>query len=602
MHDSTKGTVEEPCIQFKNDMIRLVFCGARNSGKSTLLMNLIKDIKIMSRDEDSDESVSKVQNSDDLTWHYFSAPRRKYVVADIPGVDTQLNNLVTAASIADVAVIITDANKGVQPQTKHQTYLAKLMGIRNFIHVVTKMDLCNFKQEDFNVVCKDLMNFASSIDLFDITSIPVSTKSQAYLSTLPNGLCWYEGPSLCEVLESIDTNFLKSSSFRMAVQQVYTSNESHQLLRGTVVSGIISVGSEVRIEPGRQTSKIKQILGPNGSLEKASSGQSISLELADDQEVVRGNMLGDPLTPPTVSDQFAAYIVWLDEYPMIPGRNYELRMPTVQASAWVTELNHIIDIDTLETLPAEELSCNQIGYCNLSTDRDLAFDSYNDNRFTGSFLIIDKQSNNTSGVGVINYPLDKSANLTWQHMSINKRERSLALKQNPMVLWFTGLSGAGKTTVADRLEKKLHAMGIHTYLIDGDNVRHGLNRDLGFTQGDRVENVRRVAELARLMVDAGLVVIVTLISPFRAEREMARELLESGEFIEIHVSTPLQVCQQRDPKGLYKKALKGELLNLTGIDSSYEEPLAPDIKIDCTVDNPDSLAEHILAFLASREQ
>lgn len=602
MHDSTKGTVEEPRIQFENDMIRLVFCGARNSGKSTLLMNLIKDIKIISQDEDSDENVSKVENSDDLTWHYFSTLRRKYVVADIPGADTQLKNLVTAASIADVAVIITDASKSIQPQTKHQTYLAKLMGIHKFIHVVTKMDLCNFRQEDFNTACQDFINFASSIDLLDIITIPVSPKSQVYLSTLPDSLDWYDGPSLCEALESIDVNFLKPSSFRMAVQQVYKSDDGHQLLRGTMVSGIISVGSDVRIEPGGQTSKIKQILGPNGSLEKASSGQSISLELTDDQEVVRGNMLGDPLTPPTVSDQFTAHIVWLDAYPMIPGRDYEIRMPTVQANAWVTELNHIIDIDTLETQAAEELSCNQIGYCNLSTDRDLAFDSYNDNRFTGSFLIIDKQSNNTAGAGVINYPLDKSANLTWQNMSINKKERSLALKQNPMVLWFTGLSGAGKTTVADRLEKKLHAMGTHTYLIDGDNVRHGLNRDLGFTQGDRVENVRRVAELAKLMVDAGLVVIVTLISPFRAEREMARELLESGEFIEIHVSTPLHVCQQRDPKGLYKKALKGELLNLTGIDSSYEKPLAPDIKIDCTLDDPDSLAEHIIAFLASREQ
>ncbi len=602
MHDSTIGTLEVPCIQFKNDMFRLVFCGARNSGKSTLLMNLIKDIKIISRDVDNDENVSKVQNSDDLTWHYFSTPRRKYVVADIPGADTQLNNLVTATSIADVAVMISDASKGVEPQTRHQTYLAKLMGIRKFIHVVTKMDLCNFQQEDFQCASQDFINFASSIDLLNITTIPASPKSQVYLSSLKHSLDWYDGPSLFETLESIDTDFSNSSSFRMAVQQVYKSNESHQLLRGTVVSGVISVDSDVRIEPSGQTSKIKQLLGSNGSLEKASRGQSISLELTDGHEVVRGNILGDTLTPPTVSDQFAAHIVWLDEYPMIPGRNYEIRMLTAQANAWVTELNHIIDIDTLETHAAEELLCNQVGYCNLSTDRDLAFDSYNDNRFTGSFLVIDKQSNSTAGAGLINCPLAQSVNLTWQHMSINKKERSLALKQKPMVLWFTGFSGAGKTTVADRLEKKLHSMGAHTYLIDGDNVRHGLNRDLGFTQRDRVENVRRVAELARLMVDAGLVVIVTLISPYRAERKMARELLESDEFIEIHVSTPLQVCQQRDPKGLYKKALKGELINLTGIDSSYEEPLAPEIKIDCTVDDPDSLAEHIIAFLASREQ
>ena len=602
MHDSTKRAVEEPCIQFKNDMIRLVFCGAPDSGKSTLLMNLINAINRKIPDGFHDETVSDIQSQGDLTWHYFSTPRHKIVAADIPGMDMHLNNLVTAASIADVAVIITDASKGVQPQTRQQTYIGKLMGIRKFIHVVTKMDLCNFRQEAFNTACQDFMNFASRIDLIDITTIPVSSKSQAYHSISPKGLGWYEGPSLCETLESIDVNFSKSSSFRMAVQQVCTSGGGHQLLRGTVVSGIVSVGSDIRIEPGGQTSKIKQILGPNGSLEKAFCGQSISLELADDQEVIRGNMLGDPLTPLAVSDQFAAHIVWLDEYPMIPGRNYEIRMLTAQASAWVTELNHIIDIDTLETHAAEELSRNQVGYCNLSTDRDLAFDSYNDNRFSGSFLVIDKQSNNTAGAGVIKYPLDKSANLTWQHMSINKKERSLALKQNPMVLWFTGLSGAGKTTVADRLEKKLHAKGTHTYLIDGDNVRHGLNRDLGFTQGDRVENVRRVAELARLMVDAGLVVLVTLISPFRAEREMARELLESGEFIEIHVSTPLRVCQQRDPKGLYKKASKGELLNLTGIDSSYEEPLAPDIKIDCTEDDPDKLAEHIIAFLASREQ
>ena len=602
MHEYAKEMAEGERTRFAREMIRLVFCGARDSGKSTLLMHLINTIEGILPDGFHGKTVADVQTSGDLTWHYFSTPRCKYVVADISGADTQLNNFVTATSIADVAVIITDASKGVQPQTKHQTYLAKLMGVRKFIHVVSKMDLCNFQQEDFNTACKDFMNFASSIDMIDITTIPVSSKSQAYLSTLPDSLDWYEGPSLCEALESIDVNFLKSSSFRMAVQQVYTSNQGHQLLRGTVVSGIISVGNDVMIEPGHKNSKVKQILGPNGSLEKASSGQSISLELVDDQEIVRGKMLGDPLTPPNVSDQFTAHIVWLNEHPMIPGRNYEIRMPTVQANAWVTEINHIIDIDTLETNTAEELSCNQVGYCYLSTDRDLAFDSYNDNRFTGSFLVIDKQSNNTAGAGVINNPLAKSANLTWQNMSINKKERSQALRQNPMVLWFTGLSGAGKTTVADRVEKKLHAMGTHTYLIDGDNVRHGLNRDLGFTQGDRVENVRRVAELARLMVDAGLVVLVTLISPFRAEREMARELLETGEFIEIHVSTPLQVCQQRDPKGLYKKALKGELINLTGIDSSYEEPLAPDIKIDCTVDDPDSLAEHIIAFLASREQ
>lgn len=602
MHENVKETAEEPQLRLAGEMIRLVFCGSRDSGKSTLLRYLINVINRTFPDGFDDKTVSDIQAPDDLTWHYFSTSRRKFIAADIPGTDTQLKNFVNATSIADVAVIVTDASKGVQPQTRHQTYLAKLMGIRKFIHVVTKMDLCNFQQESFNTACQDLMNFASSFDLLDITTIPISPKSQTYLSTVPEGLDWYEGPSFCEALESIDVNFSKPSSFRMAIQQVCISNDNRQLLRGTVVSGNISVGSDVRIEPGGQTSKIKQLLGPNGSLEKASSGQSISLELADDQEVIRGNILGEPLTPPTVSDQFTAHIVWLDEYPMIPGRDYEIRMSTVQASAWVTELNHIIDIDTLESHAAEELSNNQVGYCILSIDRDLAFDSYNDNRFTGSFLIIDKQSNNTAGAGVINYPLGKSANLTWQHMSINKKERSLALKQNPMVLWFTGLSGAGKTTVADRLEKKLHAMGAHTYLIDGDNVRHGLNRDLGFTQGDRVENVRRVAELARLMVDAGLVVIVTLISPFRAEREMARELLESGEFIEIYVSTPLGVCQQRDPKGLYKKALKGELINLTGIDSSYEEPLAPDINIDCTVDDPDSLAEHIIAFLASREQ
>lgn len=603
MPDSTKRTVEEPCIQFDNDMIRLVFCGARNSGTSTVLTNLIKHIKTISRDKDTDESISNVQNSGHLTWHYFSTPRRKFVAADIPGTDTQLNNLVTTLSIADAAVIITDVSKGIEPQTRHQAYIAKLMGTRQFIHVVTKMDLCHLQQEDFNTTSKDFMNFASSIDLLDITTIPASPKCQAYHSTQPDGLDWYDGPSLYEALESIDTGFSKSSSFRMAVQQVCTSNDGHQLLRGTVVSGTISVGNEVRIEPSGRTSNIKQILGPIGSLHKASSGLSISLELTDDGlEVVRGNLLGDPLTPPAVSDQFTAHIVWLDENPMIPGRDFEIRMPTVQANVWITELDHIIDIDTLETYTAEELSCNQVGYCKLSTDRDLAFDSYNDNKFTGSFLIIDKQSNNTAGAGVINYKLDKSANLTWQNMSINKKERSLALKQNPMVCWFTGLPGAGKTTVANRLEKKLHALGTHTYLIDGDNVRHGLNRDLGFTQGDRVENVRRVAELARLMVDAGLVVLVTLISPFRAEREMARDLLESGEFIEIHVSTPLQVCKQRDPKGLYKKALKGELLNLTGIDSTYEEPLAPDLKIDCTVEEPDSLAEHIIAFLTSKEQ
>ncbi len=597
-----KGTTEEPQIRFPGEMIRLAFCGARKSGKSTLLMHLINTTKRKIPDGLHDKTHSDFQTPDDLKWHYFSTPRRKYVVADIPGTDKQLNNLVTATSIADVAVIITDASKGVQPQTRRQTYLAKLMGIRKFIHVVTKMDLCNFQQEYFNTACQDLMNFASSIDLFDITAIPVSPKSQTYRSILPKGLGWFDGPLLCETFESIDTNCSKFSVFRMAVQQVYTSNENHKLLRGNVNSGIISVGSDVRIEPGGQTSKITQIFGPGGSLEKASTGQSISLELVDDLKVIRGTLLGNPLNSSTVSDQFAAKIIWLDEYPMIIGRNYEIRMHTAQANAWVTELSHIIDLDTLETHSADELSCNQVGYCNILTDRDLAFDSYEDNRFTGSFLLIDKQSNNTAGAGIINCPLVKSANLTWQHMSINKKERSLALKQNPMVFWFTGLSGAGKTTVADRLEKKLHAMGMYTYLIDGDNVRHGLNRDLGFTKRDRVENVRRVAELARLMVDAGLVVIVALISPFRTEREMARELFESGEFIEIHVSTPLQVCQQRDSKGLYKKALKGELPDLTGIGSSYEEPLAPDIKIDCTMNDPDSLAEQIIIFLESKGQ
>ena len=608
MNDSVQISSGQSGIRFVQDMVRLVFCGTKKSGKSTLLMKLINDIqKVSPRKSDDMASRMGLQigmdtGKSDLSWHYFSTPNCKFVVVDTPGMDTQVKNLVTSASVVDAAVIVTDAAKGVQTTVRYLTYIVALMGVRNVIHVVNKMDLCDFRKQDFILSSQDFKKFASGTDLIDVTSIPVSAKIGVNLTNHSEYLSWYHGPTLEEALEACDVNFTKSSlSFRMPVQHVGQSEGRHQFLRGTVVSGNISVGSEVRIDPKGQLTTIKQIIGPVGPVSQASCGLSVALKVTSDQKIVRGNYLSAPSNPPIVAAHLSANIVWLDQNPMISGRNYEIRMANTRANARIVDLVHLVDFETLEPQTATELPCNRVGYCNLSVDRELVFDSFADNRHTGFFLLIDKYNNATAGAGIITRYLRKSSNLTWQHMFINKKDRSLALNQKPMVLWFTGLSGAGKTTVANHLEKELLSRGTHTYLIDGDNVRHGLNRDLGFTQEDRVENVRRVAELARLMVDAGLVVIVTLISPFQAERELARELLEPGEFIEIHVSTPLHVCQRRDSKGLYRKASKGELVNLTGIDSVYEVPENPDIIIDCTHDDPKTLTNHIIGYLISRE-
>ena len=592
-------------------LLRFITCGSVDDGKSTLIGRLLYDSKMIFEDQlsalEADSKTVGTQGGEidfallvdglaaereqgitiDVAYRFFSTDKRKFIVADTPGHEQYTRNMVTGASTADLAIILIDARKGVLTQTRRHSYIVSLLGIRKVVLAVNKMDLVDYSEQVFEDILSDYREFASRIDLEDIVAIPVSGLRGDNITEPSEHTPWYHGPTLMGYLETVDIeDQLQHRPFRMPVQWVNRPNLDFRGFAGTVVSGTVEPGDKVRVLPSARDSRIARIVTMGGDLDKAVAGQSVTLTLEDEIDASRGDVFSCTDSLPEVADQFETTIIWMTDEPMLPGRPYWLKIGTKLVSATVTEPKYKVNVNTLEHLAAKQLTLNEIGVCNVSLDQPIAFDSYADNRDTGGFILIDRLTNSTVGAGLIHFALRRSQNIHWQALDINKAVRAQLKGQKSCVLWFTGVSGAGKSTIANLVEKQLHSLGRHTYLLDGDNVRHGLNRDLGFTDADRVENIRRVSEVARLMADAGLIVMVSFISPFRAERRMARALFEDGEFLEVHVDTPIAVAEQRDPKGLYKKARRGELKNFTGIDSPYEPPQSPEVYLDTTSADP----------------
>lgn len=614
----------------QKSLLRFITCGSVDDGKSTVIGRLLYESKMLFEDQlaaiEADSKKWGTQGGDidfallvdglaaereqgitiDVAYRFFSTDRRKFIVADTPGHEQYTRNMVTGASTADVAVILTDARKGVLTQTRRHSYLVSLIGIRKVVLAINKMDLVDFSQDTYRRIDDEYRAFAKQIGLTDITSIPLSGLKGDNMTTPSERTPWYHGPTLMGFLETceLDENRQQHAPFRLPVQWVNRPNLDFRGFAGMIAGGRIRPGDRVRVQPSGRESTVARIVaysaGGGGDLPLAVAGQSVTLTLADEVDISRGDVISRADSPAEVADQFECTLVWMADEPMLPGRPYLLKLGTRTVSASITEPKYKVNVNTLEHLAAKQLELNEIGVCNIALDRAVPFDAYRDNRDTGGFILIDRMTNNTVGAGMLHFALRRAHNIHLQHVDIDKAARALQKGQKPVVLWFTGLSGAGKSTIANGVEKRLHALGRHCYLLDGDNVRHGLNKDLGFTEADRVENVRRVAEVARLMVDAGLIVITAFISPFRAERMLARGRVEDGEFFEIHVDTPLAVAEQRDVKGLYAKARRGELRNFTGIDSPYEPPEAPELRVDTTTMTADEAADRVIALLRER--
>jgi len=605
-------------------LLRVMTCGSVDDGKSTLIGRLLYESEMIFEDQlaaletDSQRVGTQGNNLDlallvdgltaereqgitiDVGYRFFSTDRRKFIVADTPGHEHYTRNMVTAASNADLAVILIDANKGVLTQTRRHSYIASLLGVRKVVLAVNKMDQIGFAREAFDSIVRDYQEFARQMGITDFLAIPISALTGDNVTVPSPHTPWYTGPALMEYLESVETGQeLQSRSFRMSVQWVNRPNQDFRGFAGMIASGAVAKGDRIRVVPSGIESRVTRIVTKNADLEQAVAGQSVTLTLAHEIDVSRGDLLTSADSPASVADQFLVTLIWMHEDPMLPGRPYLLKIGTRIVGVTITSLKYKVNVNTLEHLAAKQLELNEIGLCNIALDRQIPFDPYIENRETGGFIIIDRFTNDTVGGGLIHYSLWRADNIHWQALDVDKAARARIKGQKPCALWFTGLSGAGKSTIANLLDKRLLAAGKHTYLLDGDNVRHGLNKDLGFTNADRVENIRRVAEVMRLMVDAGLIVMVSFISPFRSERRMARSLVAEGEFIEIFVDTPLAEAERRDTKGLYKKARRGELKHFTGIDSPYEEPERPDIRIDTTAIAPDEAVELIVRKLVT---
>jgi bifunctional enzyme CysN/CysC len=510
--------------------------------------------------------------------------------------------MVTGASTANAAILLIDARKGVLTQTRRHAYLASLIGIRQVLLAVNKMDLVDYSEDTFVAIDGEFRAFAKQIGLEHVWCTPVSALKGDNVLTLSERTPWYHGPTVMDYLQTVEVDDaqLEAAPFRLPVQWVNRPHADFRGYAGTVMSGTVRPGDRIRVQPSGRESRVVRIATYDGDLAQAAPGQSITLTLADEVDVSRGDIICSADAAAGVADQFEATIVWMSDHPMLPGRSYWLKIGPKTVAATMGHPKYRLNVNTLEHLAAKKLDLNEIGVCNVAVDRPIAFDAYKDNRDTGGFILIDRLSHNTVGAGLLHFALRRSHNIHWQATDVNKQARSAQKGQKACVLWFTGLSGAGKSTIANLVEKTLHARGLHTYLLDGDNVRHGLNRDLGFTEEDRVENIRRVGEVSKLMVDAGLIVIVSFISPFRSERRMARRLVEEDEFLEIFVDTPLRVAEERDPKGLYKKARRGELKNFTGIDSPYEPPEHAELRIDTTTNTPEQGAALVIQMLEQR--
>ncbi len=608
--------------QENKDLLRFITCGSVDDGKSTLIGRLLYEAKMLFEDQlsaleaDSKKMGTQGGNLDfallvdglaaereqgitiDVAYRAFTTDKRKFIVADTPGHEQYTRNMATGASTADLAIILIDARKGVLTQTRRHTFICALLGIRHLVVAVNKMDLMDYRKDVFDKIEQDYRAFAKSVGASDITMIPLSALAGDNVIARSPNMPWYHGSTLMAHLETVPVgDDLDSQPFRLPVQWVNRPDQNFRGFSGSIVSGSVAPGDSIKVLPSGKTSTIERVVTYGGDLAKGVAGQSLTVTFRDEIDVSRGDVICAANAPVEVSDQFQVDILWMDEEAMLPGRSYVIKAGTRQVPGTIETIRHKVNVNTMEHVAAKSLALNEIAVCNLELDTPIAFAPYKENRHLGSFIVIDRFSNNTVGMGLIRFALRRAANIHWQALDVNKVSRAGLAGQKPAVLWFTGLSGAGKSTIANLVDKKLHAEGRMTYLLDGDNVRHGLNRDLGFTDADRVENIRRVAEVAKLMVDAGLIVLVSFISPFRSERLMARELVEDGEFVEIFVDTPLAEAEKRDVKGLYAKARRGEIKHFTGISSAYEAPEKPEIRIDTTKLTAEGAADAIVEHL-----
>ena len=604
-------------------LLRFITCGSVDDGKSTLIGRLLYDAKMIFEDQlatlesDSKRMGTQGQEIDfallvdglaaereqgitiDVAYRFFATEKRKFIVADCPGHEQYTRNMVTGASTADLAVILIDARKGVLVQTRRHSYLAKLLGIRNIVLAVNKMDLIDYDQAKYDAIVADYTAFAASIGITDFTPMPISGFKGDNITDKSENTPWYTGLPLMAHLETValDNQADQAKPLRMPVQWVNRPNLDFRGFSGQIATGTVHPGDAIRVLPSGKTSTISKIVTLDGDLDQAVAGQSVTLCFADEIDCSRGDVIATADNPPQVSDQFESTLVWMADEALIPGRAYWLKLGTQMVSATVQAPKYTVNVNTMEHMAAKTLALNAIGVAEISTDRPIVFESYADNHTLGGFILIDKISNATVAAGMLHFSLRRAQNVHWQATDISREAHAALKNQKPKILWFTGLSGSGKSTIANEVEKTLNLMNRHTFLLDGDNVRHGLNKDLGFTETDRIENIRRVGEVAKLMADAGLIVLTAFISPFRAERDMVRAMLPEGEFVEIYVETPLEVAEARDVKGLYKKARAGQLKNFTGIDSPYEAPDRPDIRVNTVEMTPTEAAEHIIRQL-----
>ena len=606
----------------EKDLLRFVACGGVDDGKSTLIGRLLHDSGLVPEDElaaaaadsrkfgtrggdldlalllDGLQAEREQRITIDVAYRHFATARRRFIVADAPGHEQYTRNMATGASTAEAAIILVDARRGVAPQTRRHSFIVSLLGIRHVVLAVNKMDLVGWDRARFEAIAGEYRTFAHGLGIGDVHCLPVSALTGANVLAPSLEMPWYRGPALLDRLETIEVSAdLAARPFRMPVQWVNRPDPDFRGFAGTVASGTVRPGDRVVACPSERESTVERIVTRDGDLDAVFAGQSVTLVLADAIDVGRGDLLAGAANLPAATDQFAAHLLWMHEEPLLPERQYLLKIGTRLTTAQVTALRYRIDVGTLEHVAARTLALNEVGVCNLALDEAIAFDPYREVRETGGFILIDRFTNATVGAGMIEFGLRRADNLARQSLDVGKAQRARHKGQRPCILWFTGLPASGKSTTANRVEKKLAALGRHSYLLDGDNVRLGLNRDLGFTDADRVENIRRVAEVAKLFVDAGLIVLVSFISPFRDERRMARELVEKGEFVEIFVDTPLEECERRDPKGLYRKARAGEIANFTGIDSAYEPPENAEIVLKTVERSVDELADEVIAWL-----
>ncbi len=611
--------------QERKSFLRFITCGSVDDGKSTLIGRLLYDSKTIFEDQmDTLESDSKKVGTQggeldfallvdglaaereqgitiDVAYRFFASDKRKFIVADTPGHEQYTRNMVTGASTADLAVILIDARKGILTQTRRHSIICSLLGIRHVVLAINKMDLVDYDEAVFSQIVLDYEAFAKRLNFETITTIPCSALAGDNVFSKSDNTPYYDGPHLLQALEEAKVEPKSAEAdFRMPVQWVNRPNLNFRGFSGTVVAGTVKPGDEIVAVPSGMRSTVDKIVTFDGDLPTAGTGQAVTLTLNDEIDISRGDVICAGKAPCEQSDQFGAHIVWMDGAEMLPGRQYYAKTQNNLVGAVVSDVKYKVDVNSGEHQAGKTLALNEIGVCNVSFDRQVAFEPYADNREMGSFILIDRHTNNTVGVGMLDFSLRRASNIHWQELKVDKDARANQKHQKPAVLWFTGLSGSGKSTVANLVEQKLHDMGRHTYILDGDNVRHGLNKDMGFTDADRVENIRRVAEVSKLMVDAGLITLVSFISPFREERQMARRLLEEGEFIEVFVNTPIEVCEQRDPKGLYAKARAGEIKNFTGIDSDYEKPENAEIVLDTGSLSAEDAAIQLVEYLESR--